>query len=531
MGERKNIRGFILFYAIISYYWISNYINDSPLLWFYQSLIEIGLSRVGGNTNKGRNANLGNGHSLMKHLFRFSLSQIFLLKRPTSLFSFRPAGALQALVLLIVGACVPLDQQGTSSVSAGAQAEYFTDRTLRFEDHVYDPSIRTVQCYVRTGTPEEVLVPPVIPIDQNQRIMLEFDQVNHPQQRFVVKLLHCNADWSPSNLADIQFLEDYNEFFITDVLNSVNTQVPFLHYRFLVPRVKISGNYLLVVSLERGAPKLTHRLMVYENLVNLVPRPMAGVSPDGRRTHQQIDFDVFYPKYDLVNPAQEVKVVMRQNHRWDNVRTYLRPTFTREVQRKLEYTFFEHESSFPGLNQFRFFDFRSLRTIGMGVARLDRESIPREVVLQPERSRAGLPFSDYQDANGKFVIGNREFGNPETDADYAWVNFQLHAPEEAPAPVYVFGAFSNWKALPEYQLRYEADKAMYTGRAFLKQGYYNYFYVVKPPAPNLPVNEVYFEGSHFATENQYDIIVYYRPPGARADMLIAYNTVEFNARR
>lgn len=416
-------------------------------------------------------------------------------------------------------------------MSAGAQTEYYTDNTLRFEDHVYDPAIRTVQCYVRTGTPEEIFVPPVIPIDQTLRIMLEFDFVNHPQKRFMVKLVHCNFDWTPSNLADIQFLEDYNEFFITDVLNSVNTQVPFLHYRFVVPRVKISGNYLIVVSLEGGDLKLTQRMMVYENLVNLVARPIAGVNPGVRRTHQQIDFDIFYPKFPLVNPAQEVKVVMRQNHRWDNIRVYPQPIFTRENQRKLEYTFFEQETSFPGLNEFRFFDTRSLRTIGMGVARIDREAIPREVVLLPERERAREVYTEYQDANGKFVIGNREFGNAETDADYAWVNFQLLAPVPAPGPVYILGQITNWKTSPEFLMRYDEESKMYTGRALLKQGYYNYYYVIGSQATIVPVNEIYFEGSYFETENQYDILVYYRPPGGRADMLIAYNTVEFNGRR
>jgi hypothetical protein len=222
---------------------------------------------------------------------------------------------------------------------------------------------------------------------------------------------------------------------------------------------------------------------------------------------------------------------MRQNHRWDNIRVYPQPIFTRENQRKLEYTFFEQETSFPGLNQFRFFDTRSLRTIGMGVARIDREAIPREVTLLPERGRATEVFTDYQDANGKFVIGNREFGNAETDADYAWVNFQLQSPEPAPGPVYIYGQITNWKMSPEFLMRYDAERRVYTGRALLKQGYYNYYYVVGPLVPNVPVNEVYFEGSYFATENQYDIMVYYRAPGRRADQLIAYNTVEFNSRR
>jgi len=42
---------------------------------------------------------------------------------------------------------------------------------------------------------------------------------------------------------------------------------------------------------------------------------------------------------------------------------------------------------------------------------------------------------------------------------------------------------------------------------------------------------VYFEGSFNNTENRYDILVYYRPPGSRSDLLIGYQEVNVNSRR
>jgi hypothetical protein len=41
---------------------------------------------------------------------------------------------------------------------------------------------------------------------------------------------------------------------------------------------------------------------------------------------------------------------------------------------------------------------------------------------------------------------------------------------------------------------------------------------------------VYFEGTHQETENQYDLLVYYRPPGTRTDLLIAYKSLDLNLR-
>ena len=44
-------------------------------------------------------------------------------------------------------------------------------------------------------------------------------------------------------------------------------------------------------------------------------------------------------------------------------------------------------------------------------------------------------------------------------------------------------------------------------------------------------DETYFEGTHYETENQYDLLVYYRPPGTRADLLIGYQAVDMNSRQ
>ena len=62
----------------------------------------------------------------------------------------------------------------------------------------------------------------------------------------------------------------------------------------------------------------------------------------------------------------------------------------------------------------------------------------------------------------------------------------------------------------------------------LKQGYYNFDFAVAGARGTAP-DETYFEGSHYETENQYDLLVYYRPPGTRADLLIGYKAVDMNS--
>jgi hypothetical protein len=70
---------------------------------------------------------------------------------------------------------------------------------------------------------------------------------------------------------------------------------------------------------------------------------------------------------------------------------------------------------------------------------------------------------------------------------------------------------------------------MYHTQILLKQGFYNYAYVLVSPQDG-KVNETYFEGSFFNTENHYEIIVYYRPVGSRTDLIVGYTLVRHNPR-
>ena len=439
------------------------------------------------------------------------------------------------LALSAATACVPLGTPITDPnaarrpATAGqvASTEYYADKTLRYQDYVYDPNVRTVLCYVQSGTTNEIFTPPVVPLSQDQPIVLEFDLLGDQSQRLTAKIVHCDADWKPSILTDMQFLSEINDILITNYRTSVNTKVPYYHYSLRAPRVKLSGNYLLVVQGAGGTPLLSRRLLVYDNSVQMSMKQGIPVGGQERYTMQQIDFGIRY-SMQLVNPAQEVKVVLRQNFRWDNAKYNLRPTFVRDIDRQLDYQYFNFENAFPALSEFRFFDLRTFRSIGIGVAALDAEASPRQALLQPDASRNGQGYTQFEDINGQRVIESREYGNGATNADYLDVTFQLRAAQPAAGPVYVLGALTDWQLKDEFRLTYDAEKQLYSGHALLKQGYYNFIYATQTAQGP---NSVQWEGSHQETENQYDLLVYYRPPGTRADLLIGYRSLDVNSRR
>lgn len=433
-------------------------------------------------------------------------------------------------VLSLVGpACVPLETPGAGSAATGSAAttDYYR-APLQTADVIYDESIRSVQCYVATGDISERLNPPVLPLSQDQPIRLEFDRLRTDPARLVVKLQLCNADWSVAQLVDMQFLSDINEFYISEYYSSVNTKVPYYHYRFTLPRVKLTGNYAVHVSDPDGRPLLTRRISVFESAVVVAFKE--GLPPGGNsRQLQQVDFSVSYGAMPLVNPVQAVQVRLRQNYRWDNAKFSLQPTFVREFEKRLDYQFFNFENAFAATNEFRFFDSRSLRSGGFNIASIDPATDPRSVVLGAEKRRQSVSYEQYNDINGFFLTDNREYGNGDTDADYAATTFQLRAEEEAPGDVYAVGQLTDWELRPEYRLTYDPTRKLYSGTALIKQGYYNYYFGVK--ANGKPVDYQFFEGSRFETENAYDIFVYYRAPGTRYDQIIGYQSLVINSRQ
>ena len=165
------------------------------------------------------------------------------------------------------------------SVSIFAQKKKNRDtyepKKIIYDNHIYEPYIRTVQLYVATlntgRNTQATLNHPVVNLQNNQPIFLEFDCLNPEFQFFRVKIFHCNADWTPSVLNEIEYLPEYNDFPINDYKNSYATKIQYNHFSFELPHVKLSGNYIVMVYKNRNEDDivLTRKFMVYDNRINV----------------------------------------------------------------------------------------------------------------------------------------------------------------------------------------------------------------------------------------------------------------------
>ena len=84
--------------------------------------------------------------------------------------------------------------------------------------------------------------------------------------------------------------------------------------------------------------------------------------------------------------------------------------------------------------------------------------------------------------------------------------------------VFVGGEVFGNQMSAQNKMAYDVEQKCYYLYAYLKQGGYDYMYYVMGTNG---VTSMPLEGSHWQTENEYAVWVYYRPFGARYDRLVA----------
>jgi len=402
----------------------------------------------------------------------------------------------------------------------------FGQKKLEFIDKSYEDEIRTVMLYSSLGGSRNNLRSAVAPI-QNQNLVLEFDDLQAERSNYYVKLIHCNHDWTKSALMDLDFLTDYNEFPINEYDLSSNVSLAYVHYFFQVPTVKLPGNYLLIAYRESDENDilLTRRFMIYSNQVSISQDNQLQGASTLRGSNQQLNFKVNYSSVEVINPMESIHAVIRQNQRWDNVRMKVNPSFIREDKRELEYRFFDQDDQFKAGNEFRFVDFRSLNYPGQNTGRMDRSKRPFHMSVQTDKSREDQAYAIYADLNGNYVIENQDYPDAARSGDYVFVTFTLASPP-VNGQIYLLGAMNDWRKSPESKMTFRKDQNVYETTLLLKQGLYNYQYWVESEK----TNGFQLEGSHFETENFYEILIYYRPFRPNADLLVGYYPIQVNRR-
>ena len=402
----------------------------------------------------------------------------------------------------------------------------------------------------------------VITLGTDDWVTISFDHFTHDYHRFTYRIVHCNADWTPSDLFEVDYMDGFNDQPIEDYDNSLNTTMLYTHYRLDLPndniQFKASGNYRVEIYLDEEeeasphpSPKGEGGSDIAETLEVLPLRGESeGASPhsspacvayfriveprmglnvavtsntdiDTNLSHQQVEFTLNYPPSEVMDPATEIKSYVYQNNRTDNAVALVKPTYVSPGHS--EYT---HNRAliFPAGNEYRRFEVINMHYATQGVDKVEYFAPYYHATLLPDAPRRNYSYDE--DHDGRYLIRYNMAQDVNIEADYLFVHFTLDMPRRTGGNFYLTGEFTYNDFTPAYQATYNEDSQAYEATVLLKQGAYDFMYLWVPDGSGVGQTGP-AEGNFYEAENEYQVYIYHRPFGGRYDRLVAAQQVKF----
>lgn len=366
------------------------------------------------------------------------------------------------------------------------------------------------------GTSEAQI--PIVKLGES--IMLEFDALNASEDDFYYKIEHFDFNWTRSNLMRTEYIKGVDNQRIFDYENSFNTYEIYSHYRLRIPNNQTrgllkTGNYMLKIFNEDDELVFSRKFMIYQEKANV------GVAIKRSRDvrfiskKQSVDISISPRVSSFNNPQQTIKTLVIQNNNLNTAISDLKPQYT--IGNELIYKY-DTESSFWGGNEYLFLDTKDPRAANVGTRAIDLKDIYHNYQYT-DIIRGDQSYTYNPDINGNFVVTAIDVEDPSVQADYIWVHFYLDYPEFLEEKnIYVYGNFNNFKIEEATKLNYNEEIGVFETQIKLKQGFYNYKYVIVDDQGRL--DEGAISGNFDMTENNYKVLVYYRDLAGRYDEII-----------
>ncbi len=392
-------------------------------------------------------------------------------------------------------------------------------------DKIYMPNIRTARFHVY-GNQQSL---PIYNLNSNDQMELNFDDMDADVKSYYYSFVLCDYNWVPVDISSFTYTKGFTQTRISNYRYSSLALTRYTHYQALLPDRNsvptLSGNYLLKVFINGDTSRLafTKRFLVVDQKALVKAQVVQPYTPQLFRTSQKLTFTALLTGLNTFSAAQQVKVVILQNNRWDNAQKDIAPTFVRG--NSLEYNT-ESSGIFPGGKEWRWLDLRSFRLQSDRVDSAHYNRNSTDLFLKPDADRSGQRYVYFRDLNGMYSVETYETINPYWQGDYGKTYFSLMTPDGQPyagKDIYLAGQLTNYEFNDETKMVFNADKGRYENSLYLKQGYYNYTYIAVDK--NDPSSRVELEGDYWETENSYTILVYYKGFNDRSDQLLGVGII------
>lgn len=397
---------------------------------------------------------------------------------------------------------------------------------MLYDNHAYLAAIRSVQLYPVDN--ENRL--PVYTIGSDATLLLTFDDLRADVRNYYFGIEHCNQDWTPSRATVLDYVDGFNEDRLEDFTSSKGTFQAYTRYSLTFPsanlKPKLAGNYILKVYEDGDKERLvlTRRFYVLQDLVSIAAQIKPSLNVANRPHNQKLDVEL-RTALTIANPERDLAVYVLQNQRSDHYLQIQKPNFSGA-------NVFTYNNSatldFDGRDEFRFVDLRSFRVASEGIRTLNTLDSSIVVKLHTDEDHSESNYASTFDENGRFYFRNSDFSNEDIDGDYATVHFSLKTAKTVNGNIYIVGGFNNYTRNEDNRLYYDQEQNLWTAALKLKQGLYDYTYVLEDPVKKTVTDA--FSGSHFETGNDYQILIYNRRIGTYWDELVGYIELGLNNR-
>ncbi|MBO7129757.1 MAG: DUF5103 domain-containing protein [Prevotella sp.] len=391
------------------------------------------------------------------------------------------------------------------------------------KNRIYTPQVRSLQAVVNQNWISPVAV---MHLGTDDVLNVSFDELSHQYHRYIYRMEHCEADWSPSEeLFESEWLEGFNDNTIDNYENSINTTVAYTHYWLQIPndrcRLKLSGNYKLHVLDEDNDNEevLVVEFMVTEQTMGLNLNVTTNTDIDLNASHQQVSMGLSYGKWQVTSPAEQIQTVVMQNGQ--TPRRNVSPTYQNPSGSVNLFWTHNHELIFDAGNEYHKFEVLDVShpTMGIDFIRWDG----RYYQAFPFTNEPRINYIYDEDANGAFYIRNSDNRENDIASDYVWVNYRLKVPRLPEGKVIVDGQWTTDENIYNYVMAYNEEEGMYHTRILQKQGYYNYQYLWLKD--NGTVSFLPLEGNFYQTENRYQAFAYFKGTGERTWRLVSFRDI------
>ena len=356
-------------------------------------------------------------------------------------------------------------------------------------------------------------------IKLGEKFTLDFDVLNNQEEDYYYTIDQLNFDWSKSQLIKSEYLRGFDNIKIQNYKTSFNTYQTYSHYKLKIPnqdvRITKSGNYILKIYDEYGNIAFSRKFIVYESITTVPTQIKRLRNLKYIHTKQSVSFQVNPVTIQLNNPKNTVKTLIIQNNNLSTSISNLKAQYT--IGSKLIFNY-DEESSFWGGNEYLFFENKEIRSSNLNIRTFNLYDIYHSYLFT-DYPRFNNSYTYNPDINGGFLTTAINADDIDIEADYVNIHFYLKNGTPRPGEsIYIVGGFNNYSMGPEYKMTYNRSSDSYELMLKLKQGFYNYKYVIVNEYDE--INQGGVSGNYDETENDYKVLVYYRGYGYRYDRVI-----------